>query len=50
MKSVIIALVVLIMGVFADTPIKLVVHDDPYYTDPCLESSGELCEFCCLIN
>ena len=27
----------------AATPISIVVHEDPYYTDVCLETSGELC-------
>ena len=36
--------------VIANTPFILVDHTDPYYTDPCLESSGELCDFCCLTD
>ena len=25
-------------------------HDDPNYTDRCLEITGELCDYCCLID
>ena len=32
----------------AQTVVYLADHFDPNYTDPCLEQTGELCQFCCL--
>lgn len=32
----------------AQTIVYLADHFDPNYTDPCLEQTGELCQFCCL--
>jgi hypothetical protein len=32
----------------AQTVVYLADHFDPNYTDPCLENTGELCQFCCL--
>ena len=32
------------------TKVSLVDHDDPDYTDKCLEITGELCDYCCLTD
>lgn len=29
---------------------SLVDHEDPNYTDKCLEITGELCDYCCLVD
>ena len=34
----------------AITKISLVDHNDPNYTDRCLEITGELCDYCCLTD
>ena len=34
----------------AITKVQLVDHSDPNYTDKCLEITGELCDYCCLID
>ena len=34
----------------AITKVSLVDHDDPNYTDKCLEVTGELCDYCCMID
>ena len=39
-----------LQGTFAITKVSLVDHDDPNYTDKCLEVTGELCDYCCLID
>ena len=36
--------------VLAITKVSLVDHDDPNYTDRCLEITGELCDYCCMID
>ena len=41
------ALLQRVMGI---TKVSLVDHDDPNYTDKCLEITGELCSYCCLID
>lgn len=43
-------LAILAIHAAADTKTSLVDHQDPYYFDSCLETSGELCEFCCLTD
>ena len=43
-------LTLLVLHVLSGTPVKIVDHEDPYYTDECLEVSGELCAFCCLTD
>ena len=32
------------------TKVSLVDHDDPNYMDRCLEITGELCDYCCLVD
>ena len=34
----------------AITKVSLVDHNDPNYTDKCLEVTGELCDYCCMID
>ena len=46
----ILALFYIMAGALALTPLKIVDHEDPYYTDICLKTTGELCEFCCLTD
>ena len=44
------AVVTLLTTVKAITKVSLVDHDDPNYTDKCLEITGELCDYCCLVD
>ena len=41
---------VLLDSCMAITKIALVDHNDPDYTDICLEITGEMCDYCCLID
>ena len=43
-------LAILLVQSGAITKVKLVDHDDPDYTDRCLEITGELCDYCCLVD
>merc|ERR1712060_971343 len=40
----------LLTQVQAIVKVALVDHSDPDYTDRCLEITGELCDYCCLID
>ena len=35
---------------YAVVKVSIVDHSDPNYTDQCLEITGELCDYCCLID
>ena len=37
-------------AVLAITKVSLVDHSDPNYTDRCLEITGELCDYCCMVD
>ena len=37
-------------NVLAITKVSLVDHNDPDYTDKCLEITGELCDYCCMVD
>ena len=37
-------------SVLAITKVSLVEADNPDYTDRCLEITGELCDYCCLVD
>lgn len=43
-------LALLVSFATAVTKIALVNHTDPSYTDACLETTGELCSYCCLVD
>ena len=45
-----VALSLLIQSTYAITKVSLVDHDDPNYTDRCLEITGELCDYCCMTD
>ena len=48
---VIVALMVMALQVCnAITKVSLVDHEDPDYTDRCLEITGELCDYCCMVD
>ena len=40
----------LIWSSHAIVKVSLVDHSDPNYTDRCLEITGELCDYCCLVD
>ena len=44
------ALSMLIQSTYAITKVSLVDHDDPNYMDRCLEITGELCDYCCMVD
>ena len=49
------ALILLLLSLLAPTSkaitkVSLVDHDDPNYFDRCLEITGELCDYCCLVD
>ena len=48
--SAIIALAGLIQSTYAITKVSLVDHSDPNYMDRCLEITGELCDYCCMVD
>ena len=48
MARLLIIFTTLITYCFSQTIVYLADHFDPNYTDPCLEQTGELCQFCCL--
>lgn len=43
-----ILIAVIFQQALSQTIVYLADHFDPNYTDPCLEDTGELCQFCCL--
>ena len=50
MLSWVILLAIIIQDAFAITKVALVDHSDPDYMDRCLEITGELCDYCCLVD
>ena len=48
--SAMIALAGLIQSTYAITKVSLVDHSDPNYMDRCLEITGELCDYCCMVD
>ena len=48
MKIVLTLAMLAIEVVYGITKVSLVDHNDPNYTDRCLQITGELCDYCCL--
>ena len=48
MKIILTLAILIIEVVYGITKVSLVDHNDPNYTDRCLQITGELCDYCCL--